>query len=468
MRRFLIICVLLSLVLKTEAQQYGLFNTRTLFDAFENPAQKAFVLDSSRKFASNFLLPYLSLNATNTGDANKVFRRAISDNVFKTSDLPIGNGALNHVYQNSNIYLLTFRIFQSYKYHKELGFSWQVRTDGIATYTNESLAILNDYQRFSNIPPENNLFNNNGYGQSYHQFSITYRENYTKKLAFGVKLSLLSGISYNKLDINGSSFSAYKNAANQDVFDLGLRGTYKATFMNSDELSANTFMPSFRNPGASIGFGTTYTSKSGYFLMANIKDLGFIKWNNDTHNIPFNGHAIIENPDALSTHDFKKKITDIVTLQDAKSGFYSLTNAKADITASKSFGAYTPMLILSKNLFFKGGDAAFVNTFKYNEFSASLIPDYNFNGFFMTGLQGMYKTPNFEAFLGTDNLIKTISLKSNSGSGYYGASFYMGIGIKFGGTVEHPLNSSHMPGVGDEPEERSFFKKLFHLFEEKN
>ncbi|HEY0175503.1 MAG TPA: hypothetical protein VGC08_03930, partial [Pedobacter sp.] len=67
-KRYFIICVFLVSAIRLHAQQYGLFNTRTLFDAFENPSQKAFVLDSSRQYASNFLLPYFGLNAANKGD----------------------------------------------------------------------------------------------------------------------------------------------------------------------------------------------------------------------------------------------------------------------------------------------------------------------------------------------------------------------------------------------------------------
>lgn len=69
-KRYLILSLFLILSTQIKAQQYGLFNTKTLFDAFENPAQKAFVLDSSRQYASNFLLPYFGLNAANKGASN--------------------------------------------------------------------------------------------------------------------------------------------------------------------------------------------------------------------------------------------------------------------------------------------------------------------------------------------------------------------------------------------------------------
>eukprot|EP01133_Synstelium_polycarpum_P010014 gene10014-11688_t len=466
MKRFFI-CFLLLSATKSYAQQYALYNSRTLFDAFENPAQRAFTLDSSRKFASNFLLPNLGINGTNKGDANYTLRRLVADQVFNASGIPIGEGKRNELYQNTNIYLLTFRIFQSYKYHKELGFSWQVRTDARLNYTNESLALVDSYKRFTNSS-YNDIFNNYGSGQSYHQFSVNYREDFNKKLSFGIKFSLLSGVTYNSLDIDRSSFAVYKDGTGNDILDVRLRGLYKANFLYFKDLNTSSYLPNFKNPGASISFGTSYKAKSGVFLMANVKDLGFIKWNNDSHYINFNSGSLIVNPGTMTSKEINRQITDMVTGKDKRDGFYSATNASADVTVSKGYGNYTPMVVVSKNLFYKGGDFAFVNSMKFNNIYASVTPAYNFNGFFMAGIQGMYRTPNFEVYMGTDNLLKTIAARQdqNSGSGYYGASFYMGMAIKFGGTVEHPLNSSHMPGVGEE-EEKSFFQSIFGIFKKK-
>ncbi len=89
-----------------------------------------------------------------------------------------------------------FRLFKSYKYQKEMGFAWQIRSDSQIDYTNETLAIFDTYTRFPQFTQLNGILNTKGYQQTYHQFSFTYRENYNKRLAFGVKASLLSGILY--------------------------------------------------------------------------------------------------------------------------------------------------------------------------------------------------------------------------------------------------------------------------------
>jgi hypothetical protein len=481
MRKYLILFSFLFLFNQLKAQQYGLFNTKTLFDGFENPAQKTFVLDSSRKYASNFFLPYLGINAISKGNED-IMHKLISTGKLSVKDIPIGTNKLNKIYQNSNIYLFNFKIFKSYKYHKEIGFSWQLRTDAHAKYTNESLAVIDDYTRFiSSSSLTENPFNNSGYGQSYHQFSFTYRENYTKKLAFGVKLSLLSGISYSNLKINNS---AIQPGTTPDQIALSLKGRYKASFLEAKNLETNDLIPTFKNPGLALSFGTTYTSKSGVFIMANIKDLGVIRWSNSSYVSNFDNiltPTIIPEDDdpntpPLSPKDkdqrIRNQITDIVKNSVVNKSFYTLTNAKADFLISKTFSFYTPSFIVSKNLFYNGGDAALVNKFRYNDFSISAIPIYNFNNLFLFGMQGMYQTPNFEFFMGSDNLLKTTrtakaAIKSDTspGSGYNGASFYIGLGIKFGYTVEHPQNSSYIPGLNDQ--ETGFFKRIFSVFSKK-
>jgi hypothetical protein len=469
-KRYLFICILLFSATQLRAQQYGLFNTKTLFDAFENPAQKAFVLDSSRQFASNFLLPYFGLNAANKGDSKYTLSDLINSSTYNTDNILIGNNNRNKLFQSSNIYLLTFRMFQSYKYNKELGFSWQVRSDVFADYTNESLVIFGDYNRFTNS--QNSLFNSNGFGQSYHQFSVTYRENLTKRLALGAKLSLLSGITYNKVDITNSSLTINPET---DDLTVGLTGNYQSSFLRGKELNKNSFLPNFKNPGMSVSLGTTYTSRSGVFIMANIKDLGFIKWNKQSHAINVNssvtvGRETIDAADTnyINTNTLENELENLFIKSDRQKSFYTPTNAKADFMISRKFSFYTPSLIVSKNLFYQGGDAAFVNKFNYNEFSLSLSPTYNMNGFMMLGTQGMYQTPNFEFFMGSDNLLKSATLgkRATVNTGYYGASFYMGLGIKFGYVVEHPQNSSYMPGVGDDTE-TSFFRRIFRVFQKK-
>ncbi|WP_231459884.1 DUF5723 family protein [Pedobacter sp. Leaf132] len=468
MKKLLLAIALITFYQTSFSQQYGLFGTKTMFDAFENPSQKSFVLDSSRKFSSNFFLPYFGINSANVGGSETVVRRLINERINDTRDLPLGTGEINHFYENSNMYVLTLRIFQSYKYQKEMGFAWQIRSNAHINYTNETLAVFDSYRRFPQNQTLKGIFDTDGYQQSYHQFSFTYRENYNKRLAFGIKASILSGIVYNDLDISDSYL---RIDADNNLLDIGLAGTYSANFNDQNKINKKTFIPTFKNPGVSLGFSTNYTTKKGLFLMANVKDLGFIWWRSNTHRTVVNAVETIDLSQGQSYAN--KKIRDIFELSEQPDKFTALTNAKADVYLSKTYGFYKPAIAVSKNLFYRGGDVAFVNTFNYNNLSGSVIPLYNLNNIFMVGLQGKYQTPNFELFMGTDNLISTAStakglIKRDAtiGTGANGASFYMGLGIKFGNTVNHPQFSDVMPGINDN-EGGSFFRNLFSIFRKK-
>lgn len=467
-----IFCVGLSLLaLGVKAQHYALFGTRTMFDGFENPAIKTFRLDSSGKYASNFLFPNFGLTGANKGDAQDVVRRAMNEGVFTTRGLAIGDGIPNTLFQHSNVYLATFKIFRHYKYSQEFGFAWQVRTDGKVDYTNESLAVIDTYRRFENVP-YNDVFRTSGYAQSYHQFSFSVRENWDKRLAFGLKVSLLSGMTYNEIHVDKSYIYADVAA---DKLDIGLAGRYRGSFLYKDDISRKTFFPTFKNPGASISFGTTYNSRSGFFMMGNVKDLGFIKWNKNSYIAHVNRLKTIVPVSTYSSDDVNEELKDFIDEVDVQGSFYSPTNAKADFLLSRTFNFYKPSLIVSKNLFHAGGDVALVNTFSYGNVSASLTPAYNFNDFVMFGVQAMYQSPNFEFFVGTDNLGKSLSAvrglskqDATVGTGYLGGAVYMGLGIKFGKTVNHPMNLSTMPGVNGEKPYKGFFRSLFTLFQRKD
>ncbi|MBC7565622.1 MAG: hypothetical protein H7223_01490 [Pedobacter sp.] len=470
LRRNAILLLLCLSFNRLEAQQFGLFNTQTMFDGFENPAQKTFMLDYSRKFSSNFFLPNFGITISNKGN-NDFVRTLVNERKYEVGNIPLGSNHYNTLSVNSNVYLATLRIFHSYKYQKEIGLSWQVKSEGRADYTNETVALIHSFKILEESGLTNfyDALNNKGLAQSYHQFSLSYRENYDKKLAFGAKLSLLSGITYNRLNITESNFT--QQGLEKDIV-IKLQGYYKASFLYSDELRKRDLIPSFKNPGISVTLGTTYTAKNGLFVMANLKDLGVIRWGKGSAIANFDRTILIANPDTLTSDEVGNKITDIVLQSASRKAFYALTNAKIDFLISKSFNYYTPSLILSKNVFYKGGEVAFVNKFSYKEFSLSAIPNYNIDGLMLFGLQGMYKTPNFEVYLGSDNIFKSVSQfngvsarDATIGTGYNSASFYMGVGFKFGRIVEHPQNSSTMPGINDN--ESSFFRRLFSVFSRK-
>ncbi len=454
-----VLCLLLSLFSNlTFAQQFGLTNTRTLVDGFENPAQKTFQVDSSRKYAFNFLIPAVSFHSAFTGPAQQSFKDLVFKRVIN-GDLPIGEGQSNELVLNSNNYLLTFRTFRNIYWDREIGFSWQIRQSGRVRTTNETLVLIDNVSRFST--PDQlataGLFNDKGFQQLYHQFSLTYREDLDRRTGVGLKLSALSGMLYNKFEITRSSISLGENS---HVLDL--HGSYRSN-AGFDELDlAREAVPAFRNPGVSVSLGIRHQARGGWTVMGNLKDLGMIRWHRSSRTYSFDGELPVgstSSPDGRK--DFLKDMKAFIKETTEEQGFFAPTDGKAEILIERDLGWYRPNLVLSKSLFYRGGDIALVNHLRVRSFMFTVLGDYNLNRYFQLGGQALYKTPNFEWFIGSDQLFKTYHAAKNllgntteNGSGYTGASVYFGMGFRFGPVQEHPLNARSIPGVVNIREEK--------------
>lgn len=468
MRIYLPLVILIGLSFTARSQQYALFNTKTLFDSFENPAQKSFVLDSSRQFASNFLIPYLELNSLSKGKSTMAIRDLVRQGYTQSR---VGEFAKpRFMREDINVYLLAVRLFKYQKYHSEMGFSWQVKSETQVDYDGDISKGLfyETFDRFATIP-RINIFNNNGKFQAYHQLSFTYRENYTKRWALGAKVSLLSGIGYT--EFNASRSSA---AVTESNLAVDMAAKFRLNYPDGGEVNFKNSLP-YKNLGAAITLGTTYTTKSGVFLMANVKDLGFIRWGKKSYSGAFDVTQNIVLSQQLSEENrLQKALDDMAEDNTQQKAFVTPINSRADFLVSKTFGPYTPSLIVTKHIFNKYGEAAFVNTIKSGTFSFSAIPSYNTNNNFKLGVQGMIQTPNFEMFLGTNDIRQTYYAtkditKNNQATetGYNRGSVYLGMAFKIGYVVEHPMNMSWMPGVGKDKDRKSFFGSIFGIFKKK-
>ena len=461
--------ILFSLALTFSAtlglcQQFSLYNSLTLYDAFENPSQKAFQADSSRKYAFNLFVPTVSINGTFSGQAQNTFKSLIRNAVVDARNLTLGQGEINTLTAHSNNYILMFRIFRNVDYNSEFGFSWQIRNDGRLNITNETIALIDDYRRFENENQYQNILNNNGYNQSYNQYSFSYREDFTKRLSLGVKLSLLSGITYNKLDIKQSTLNIRRNL---DEYDMIIKGNLKSSFVESD-LNSGIINPTFSDPGLSISLGSSYKFKGGWFLMTSVKDMGFIKWNKNSYNYDLNDEVKIDNASLPSADERLKDSTLTLIKSIRKTGSYTtLINGKAEALINKDYGNYQPNLIVSKNLFYPGGHVAFVNNYKLENLIFTATADYNLDKYLHVGGQFMIKTPNVEFFLGSDQLLQTFKAsrslfndKPELGNSYSGASAYFGFALKFGPVMEHQANSNFIPGMNKDYDKGGLFRRL--------
>jgi hypothetical protein len=458
--------VLLLLTSIVSGQQFSLYNSMTLYDSFENPSQRAFQADSSRKFAFNLLIPTASFNGRFSGPAQRNFQSFFFKDSVDGRNLEIGQGAMNNISAHSNTYMFMLRIFRAVGYNSEVGFSWQIRNDGRGKVSNETFAIFDTYDRFMGENTYTDIFNNSGYNQSYNQYSFSYREDFDKRASIGFKLSLLSGITYNSLDIDWSRLDIRRDLREYDVL---LRGNFKSNILESD-FDRRLIRPTFHDPGLSLSLGGSYKFRGGWFLMGNLKDIGFIKWNKDSYNYDFDDKVKVERADATSdAHKLlRNRIDRMLRNNRENKEFTTMVNGKAEALLNRNFGPYKPNFIISKSLFYDGGHVALVNNYHWRNLVLTATGDYNLDKYFLLGGQFMIKSPNVEFFLGSDHLLGTyqasrrlISADPELDNSISSASAYIGFGLKFGRIIEHEPNSNFIPGMNANHDRAGIFRRLF-------
>ncbi|NCD68913.1 DUF5723 family protein [Mucilaginibacter agri] len=471
MKRLLLaifLCVLLTT--PTLAQRFNQYFSNTLYESFENPAQGAFIPDSSKKYAFNFLLSNISANVSVSGNAQNALRQYLFlPNRTTRPRLPINSGYVNEAKVDANVYLAMFRIFTSLDGNQELGFAAQIKGEGNLRFNNESVALFDGGSRFPNGTYDDILNDKYRY-QTYHQFSLLYRKELNNNWAAGFKFSVLSGILYNQIKIDQSAVTFDKT---NNQISLTLRGKYQAN-LDQRLLSVNDVMPLFKNPGASVSFGLAQTTEGGLKFQYNLKDLGFIHWNSDSYNTHFGGTRVLTNARSsdVGTRIYNS-LYNIFGSGHARGSFYSPTDALIEVSATKVFGLdennnfrYQPILVGSKELFYKGYVGAFVNNIQYKKWVLGLSSSFDDLQQYNLGAQLMYKAPNFEFFIGTEQLLQDSNvLQSAFGDNssimkvksYTDVGIYLGFSVKFGPDIETAANASHIP-MGEQP---GFFGRLF-------
>jgi hypothetical protein len=471
MKKILLVFCLFLFTSKIFAQQFSQYNTGTLYDSFENPSQRAFIPDSSKKFAFNFLVPNFSGNFNFSGDAQATVKSRIFLDSYDNSALKINQGRFNHLGADANVYFIMLKMFASVDGEEELGFSWQSRAEGKGLVPDDAVAALNGTQSFNDAQLYTNIFNGNYYHQTYNQFSFTYRERLSPQFVLGVKISALSGVQFEKLNITGSNVIYDKLL---DTAGVHLRGTYYSSYIPGP-FARPDYLPGFRNPGASISIGTSYRTEDGVTFQGNIKDLGFIHWSGLSRIYTFDNSANIGGLSTPKREDsIYNKIVGIIRNNATIGAFTTNIDGRAEISATKSFWLdddrsfkYSPTAIASKELFYTGFAGALVNPFQYDKYVVTVTTAYDDLKEFSLGLQFMIKTSNFEFYIGSDKLTQSTSLAleylnknpSPINSSYTGANIFLGFAVKFGPLVEHPMNASSIPKG-----EKGFLGQLWNRF----
>jgi hypothetical protein len=462
MKYFLLVICFLFISVKTFSQQFSQYNTGTLFDSFENPAQAVFIPDTSNKIAFNFFIPNFNSNLYVTGNAQVPLKSRAFTGRYLNTGLTIGENRFSRANANANIYLIMFKVFNSLDGNQEVGVSVQTRAEGRGLFTDETLLLLTGSSAFTNNE-YSNIFNNSYTAQSYHQISVTYREKISKKFALGIKLSGLLGIQYQQLQINQSHITF--DRAN-DAADISLQGRYRINYTSGD-FNKHDLLPSFKSPGAAISIGTALRTRDNFNLQLNVKDLGFIHWYKRSRVSDFNTTRTAPDISTARREDnLYATAFSIIRSADELQSFTTPTNGIIELSANKLYWLdydkrlrYSPTFILQKEVFYDGYTAALVNPIQYNNLVGTLTTSYNNYGIFNAGLQFMFKSPNVEFYIGSDRIMQSASFlgaarksdsQINKNAAYSGADFFLGFSLKFGRLIEHPLNSSYMP-LGDRP-----------------
>src|SRR5690606_32116064 len=101
-----------------------------------------------------------------------------------------------------------------------------------------------------------------------------------------------------------------------------------------------------------------YKARDGWFVMGTLKDLGFIRWNKKSFEYLVNITDLeIESATAPDADD---RIADSLSYRIDRAGrnrgYLSAISSKAEVLVNKDMGNYQPNLIISKNLFYRGGN----------------------------------------------------------------------------------------------------------------
>lgn len=471
-RRFTATILFLFIGQTVFAQRFSQYFTNTMFESFENPAQGIFIPDSSRAVAFNCLIPNFTANLWSTGNLQRIIKPIIFDNQ-STITLPTGKMGGNQVDFNANVYLLMLKLYEGPRDNQELGFAAQVRGEGHAFFTDESAALFDGGSSFDKSRAYVDLFNDKLKYQTYYQFSLAYRKSINNVTSWGVKLSALSGIVYQDVNINHSSVT-FDEGPNPDRLFLSLTGTRKSN-VYPETFDGSYLPPTFKNPGMSVSVGLSTKSLKGYMFQYNLKDLGFIRWNSQSNLFNFN-HTITVL--GLRSSSAGQNIFDsgrYLTMQNGSNkGFISPTDGRFEASIAKVYGfdidkkyTYTPILIGSKQLFNKGFTGAMVNNFQHGSLVLGAVLSYNDMRQFNFGGQLMIKSPNFEFFIGCEQLYPAYilaeaaigsSAAANKATPYTSAGFFMGFSVKLGEVIRTAPYAHYTP-MG---ERDGFLHRLFN------
>lgn len=442
----LIVCI----AFQVKAQQFSLTHSSTMYDSFENPVQPAFTVEKSKKYSFS-ILPHINANFSIKGIAEPAFKSLLWGK-GETLSNTLPSSETSSLQANINTYLFMFRIFRTAEYQREMGFSLQFRNQGKALASNTALAIPYTTNFLDYGSTYNNTYINTHNNVSFWQLGFSYRENYNSKIAFGAKVSYLSGAVYSDMFISSSAITMYPNSAS-----IHLSGNHTNSFGHNG-LNLQSIIPGFKNPGFAISLGTSYTFKNKMYLTANLKDVGMIFWGKNNHQYIFNdGFSVNTANQDNYKGQFYDGFNQMISNYESSSGKFKTTlNSSAEAALSKQFGKYKPVFVASKTLNNSNGFVALQNNYKHRSLNVALNAAYHLNYGLELGSLFMIKSDNAEFFLGTERLLPTyhfgkgyITKNENIGKSPTQADIFIGLNIKYGRRVQTIGFADFIDGLND-------------------
>ena len=460
MKQLLIFVGIVLCTAHCHAQQFSQYYTGTLFDSFEHPSRSAFLPDTSRNYAFNFLIPNFNFNANLQlkGNTQSVLVHGLFGGAIDYSALQPGRGQVNTGNFNTNTYALMFKFYDTDGGREEFGLFAGQKAEGKGIFSDETLGLLNGGSIFpGNI--YDNVLNDSYHIQIYNTIGLTYREAVTEQVAVGFKVAFLMGVTTESLHVIDSHLSLNRIAGSET---LALKGSYQLS-KGPGPRDGRNFLPLTLSPGAQISAGTSFITDDHLILQANIQDLGFIHWYSGSFGGNFDQTVSLS---GLSTLPFKKQVDNLYgsvyqafrTARDYQ-GFNTPTDGRLELSIAKSYPladegrlAYVPALIASKQLFEDGLALAMVNRLRFRDINISATASYDNQQVFNAGMQLMLQSHNVEFFIGSDRLLHTISFAQAVSSpnlfvnqAYTGGNIFMGFSLKFGQIIETPTNAVNIP-----------------------
>lgn len=449
MRIWVFLSFLLFAHLAVKAQETSLIHSKTVFDSFENPVNTAFVPEVSNKYAISFLLSSFSAQLRFKGDIEPSLKAFIFNRDSIKGGPLLRKNSQNELRGNINYYLAMFKLFKSIDYQREIGASIQFRNIGDAFVPNSTFAFLDSYKNFNS--PYADVFNSKAINQSFWQFGITYRENYNDKLAFGAKLSFLSGTTYHQINIKESAISPLSKG-----YEAYFNGSYQSN-LGTDSVKIKNLLPNLRNPGLAITLGSSYAFKNGIYVTAHLKDLGFIRWNKNAISSTFSDTLTPTKIDVLIPNgNIRTELNKMIANGAILGKFNSLLPAHLQIAASREFGFYKPVFVATQYFDGRSTELALVNNLRTGVFNFALNAHYEKPDGLQFGGLVMLQSLTTEMYLGSEKLLPSyyftkgfISKDGNIGRSPTQMNIFMGLNIKFGRKVQSDGMADFIDGLND-------------------